>query len=162
MPRSDTFAHFPRKLAALVGSGDRIMLFTAPFLVAGLVLQVLVPSLLEIGGPPLARGVLAAVLGVPGVVLWIWSVILVVTRIPRGELITHGPYALCKHPLYTSVALLVLPAIGLLADTWLGVALGAVLYVASRIFSPAEERELERTFGAAYDRYRAGVKLPWL
>jgi protein-S-isoprenylcysteine O-methyltransferase Ste14 len=87
---------------------------------------------------------------------------LIVTRVPRGELIPHGPYALLKHPLYTGVALLVLPALGILLDSWLGIALGAVLYAGSRMYSPEEERELSDTFGAAWDDYCKRVIIPWL
>jgi protein-S-isoprenylcysteine O-methyltransferase Ste14 len=77
-------------------------------------------------------------------------------------LITNGPYALVKHPLYTGVALLVLPSLGLLVDTWLGILIGIVLYGASRIFEPEEERTLSETFGPAWDEYRRRVKIAWL
>lgn len=149
-------------LKRLVGSGDRIMLLTLPFLIVGLVLNILRPSLFSVGGPPAALKVLSAIILIPGVVLWLWSVILILIRVPRGELITWGPYALVKHPLYTSVALLVLPWIGFLFDTWLGVLVGLVLYVASRFFAPEEERALAKTFGATWDEYRNKVWIPWL
>ena len=87
---------------------------------------------------------------------------LLLSKVPRGELITHGPYAVVKHPLYTGAALLVLPWLGFLFNTWLGAAIGIVLYVASRIFAPAEEVELAQTFGGAWDAYTAEVRLPWL
>lgn len=149
-------------LKRLVGSGDKIMLLTSPFLIVGLVLNILRPSLFSVGGPPTALKVLSAIILIPGVVLWLWSVVLVLTRVPRGELITWGPYALVKHPLYTSVALLVLPWVGFLFNTWLGVLVGLVLYVASRLFAPEEERALAKTFGAAWDAYCKRVKMPWL
>jgi protein-S-isoprenylcysteine O-methyltransferase Ste14 len=85
-----------------------------------------------------------------------------VTRVPRGELITTGPFALVKHPLYTGVALLVLPWLGFLLNTWLGAALGIVLYVASRRYEPEEEAALEKRFGSAWDEYVHAVALPWL
>jgi protein-S-isoprenylcysteine O-methyltransferase Ste14 len=66
------------------------------------------------------------------------------------------------HPLYTSVALLVIPGCGLALDTWVGFAIGAVLYVSSRIFSPREEALLTRYFPEAYPSYRAKVLFPWL
>mgnify|MGYP001143691888 FL=1 len=87
---------------------------------------------------------------------------LILIKVPRGELITGGPYALVKHPLYTGVALLVLPWLGFLLDTWLGAAVGLVLYLASRRFACAEEEALAKTFGPAWDDYRKRVKLPWL
>jgi protein-S-isoprenylcysteine O-methyltransferase Ste14 len=60
------------------------------------------------------------------------------------------------------VALLVLPSLGLLLDTWLGILIGIVLYVASRIYAPEEERTLAKTFGAAWDEYGRSVKISWL
>jgi protein-S-isoprenylcysteine O-methyltransferase Ste14 len=89
-------------------------------------------------------------------------VVLIVTRVPRGELITEGPFALVKHPLYTSVALLVLPWLGFLLNTWLGAAIGLILYAASRKYAPEEEAELARTFKSAWEQYRQSVKIPWL
>ncbi|MCX6030976.1 MAG: isoprenylcysteine carboxylmethyltransferase family protein [Chloroflexi bacterium] len=149
-------------LKRLVGSGDRIMLLTLPFLLVGLVLNILRPSLFGVGGPPSALRALSIIILIPGVTIWIWSVVLILIKVPRHELITSGPYALVKHPLYTGVALLVLPWIGLLLNTWLGVLIGIILYVASRIFAPDEERLLSKTFGAAWDEYRNKVKIPWL
>ena len=60
------------------------------------------------------------------------------------------------------MALLVLPSIGFLLNTWLGAAVGIVLYLASRRFSPEEEGELSETFGTAWDDYCRSVKVPWL
>jgi protein-S-isoprenylcysteine O-methyltransferase Ste14 len=99
---------------------------------------------------------------VPGIIIWLWSVALILIRVPRKQLITGGPYSLVKHPLYSSVALLVLPWIGFLLNTWLGLLVGLVLYVAARMFAPEEERTLAKTFGAAWDAYSNTVKIPWL
>ena len=146
----------------LVGSGDRIGLFTLPFVVAGVILNIAYPSVFQVGGPPswlwwLSIGMLAL-----GLAIWLWSVILIFANVPRGRLITAGPYAWVKHPLYTAVALLVLPWAGFLLDTWLGALIGAVLYLASRIFAPAEEAELFRVFGDTWQAYSRRVKLQWL
>lgn len=149
-------------LKALAGSGDKIGLFVLPALTIGLALNLLYPSFFSVGGPSRALTVLSIGALIPGLTLWLWSVALILTRVPKGELITHGPYSLMKHPLYTGVALLVAPSIGFLLDTWLGVVIGLSLYVGSRLFSPAEERILSTTFGARWDDYCKKVKLPWL
>lgn len=146
----------------LVGSGDRIGLFTLPFAVVGVIANVLWPSLFGVGGPPPVLRAVSIVIAIVGIAIWIWSGVLIVTKVPRGELITSGPYAVMKHPLYTAVGLLVLPWVGFLADTWLGAVLGIVLYIGSRIYAPAEEASLSRTFGARWESYRKGVKLAWL
>jgi protein-S-isoprenylcysteine O-methyltransferase Ste14 len=150
------------KVRTLVGSGETIGLFTLPFLVVGVILNILIPSLFSVGGPSIAVQIISLAILVIGVTNWIWSVILILTRVPRNELITTGPFALVKHPLYTGVALLVLPWLGLLFNSWLGVLLGLILYCGSRMFSPEEERTLSRKFGAAWDGYSTSVKLPWL
>lgn len=150
------------KLSVLIGSGHRIMLLVLPFLVAGLILNIFYPSWFSVAGPPLVLTVVSAVILVPGVTIWIWSVFLILTRVPKNELITDGPYSLVKHPLYTAVALLVLPWVGFLLNTWLGAVLGVVLYAGSRLFSPEEERGLSKTFGVTWDKYCKKVKIPWL
>jgi protein-S-isoprenylcysteine O-methyltransferase Ste14 len=119
-------------------------------------------SLFTIGGPPTWLGVLSVLVLLVGVVNWAWCVYLLLTKVPRHELITNGPYAVLKHPLYTRAGLLVLPWLGFLLNTLLGAAIGIVLYVASRMFAPAEEVELAQTFSAVWDAHTAEVKLPWL
>jgi protein-S-isoprenylcysteine O-methyltransferase Ste14 len=150
------------QLRKLIGSGDRIGLFTLAFVIVGLVLYGVDASrfAVEVSSDVL-RGVLyVALLG--GVVAWAWSAALILSKVPKGELITSGPYAVVKHPLYTSVALLVLPAAGLLLGTWLGAVIGIALYAGSRLFAPAEEEELSTTFGARWQAYRRSVLVPWI
>lgn len=149
-------------LRAMIGSGDRIAVFTLPFLVVGVALNVAFPSFFEVGGPSDALRALSIAVMIVGVTIWLWSVVLIVTKARRGELITTGPYALMKHPIYTGVSLLVLPWLGFLLNTWLGAAIGIAMYVGARRYAPAEEAALAETFGPAWDDYAARVMLPWL
>lgn len=149
-------------LKRLVGSGEKIGLLVLPFLIGGLVLNVAFPSVFEVGGPWPVLRVVSIVVLIPGVTVWIWSVVLILSKVPRRELITNGPFSLVKHPLYTGVALLVLPWIGFLLNTWLGAMLGIVLYVGTRLFAPEEEAVLSASFGARWDAYRSKVKFGWV
>jgi protein-S-isoprenylcysteine O-methyltransferase Ste14 len=149
-------------LKVLVGSGDKIAGLVLPFLIVGVVLNLAFPAVFEVGGPSEALRVVSIAVLIPGVTIWIWSAVLILTHVPRGELIERGPYALVKHPLYTAVALLVIPWVGFLLNTWLGVVIGLVLYVASRRFAPEEEAGLAKTFGPRWEAYCARVLLPWL
>jgi len=149
-------------IRSLMGSGDRIALFTLPVVLLGLALWWIDPTRVAVdGSAPGVRAVAFVILAV-GVVGWAWSVALILAHVPKGELITSGPFAVVKHPLYTSVGLLVLPAAGILLGTWLGIVFGIALYVGARLFAPAEERELRRTFGARWEAYEDRVLLPWL
>jgi hypothetical protein len=75
----------------LVGSGDKIGRATLPFAVAGIVLNVAFPAFFSVGGPPEGLRTLSIVMLVVGLIAWAWSAFLVLTRVPRGELITTGP-----------------------------------------------------------------------
>jgi protein-S-isoprenylcysteine O-methyltransferase Ste14 len=150
------------RLKALIGSGDKIILTTLPFLVIGLILNILFPSVFSVGGPSTVLRGISLILLIPGIVIWLWSLALIVTKVPRRELITTGPYSLVKHPIYTGVGLLVIPSVGFLLNTWLGALVGIVLYIAARRFAPLEEELLSRTFGQAWDEYSHKVRIPWL
>jgi protein-S-isoprenylcysteine O-methyltransferase Ste14 len=148
-------------LRKLVGSGHRIALFALPFAAVVFIVQLVDPARFALDASPLIRAA-ALVTLVCGVAIWAWSVALILARVPRGELITSGPYAVAKHPLYTSVGLLVLPSLGILLGTWIGAVIGVAVYVGSRLLAPEEEAELRRSFGAEWESYSASVKLRWL
>ena len=138
------------------------MLFTLPFVALGVIANVMSPSLFDLGGPSgVLEGIAIGLLAL-GVAIWAWSVLLILTTVAGKKLITTGPFAVVRHPLYTGVSLLVLPAAGVLLNTWLGVAIGIVMYTGSRIFSREEEKRLSEMFGARWDEYRKQVKIPWL
>lgn len=149
-------------LKHLVGSGDRIALFTLPFAILGAALQVVDPDRLAVDGSSQPTRAIAIFGLTVGGLLWAWSVGLILARVPKGDLITTGPYAVVKHPLYTSVGLLVLPSLGILVGTWLGAIIGGAVYAGSRLFGPVEETKLRQEFGAAWDAYAARVRIPWL
>jgi protein-S-isoprenylcysteine O-methyltransferase Ste14 len=97
-----------------------------------------------------------------GLIVCIWSQILIFIKIPKKQLITTGPYALVKHPLYTGVSLLVLPGLGFLLGNWLGFLFGLILYIATRIYRPDEEKRMKNEFGEKYEKYSKSVLFPRL
>src|SRR5262245_3353955 len=99
-------------LEELIGSGDEIGRLVLPIVLCGVALNVLFPSVFEVGGPPEILRTVSIVVGTIGFLVWFWSIVLILLHVPNGELITGGPYRIVKHPLYTGVSLLVLPWIG--------------------------------------------------
>jgi protein-S-isoprenylcysteine O-methyltransferase Ste14 len=97
------------RLGALIGSGDRIGAFVLPFVLVGVALNIAFPEAFSVGRAPLWLQAVSAFVLAVGVAVWAWSVLLILTKVRAGELVTTGPYLLVKHPLYTSVAVLVLP-----------------------------------------------------
>src|SRR5512133_358869 len=86
------------KLKILVGSGRKIGLFTLPFLIAGLTLNLIFPDFFSVGGPSTFLTLVSIIMLIPGIIVWFWSVYLILTKIPKKELITNGPYSIVKHP----------------------------------------------------------------
>jgi protein-S-isoprenylcysteine O-methyltransferase Ste14 len=149
------------KIRTLTGAGDLIMGATLPFAVVGIILNALYPEMFRTN-----MGLMGIILGsiflIVGVPIWLTSVFQILVHVPRGELITTGAFVIVTHPLYSSVAWLVIPGIGFVLDTWIGFVIGIVLYVFARLFSVKEERKLEEAFPTEYRAYRATVVLPWL
>jgi protein-S-isoprenylcysteine O-methyltransferase Ste14 len=87
---------------------------------------------------------------------------LILIKVPKKQLITKGPYVLVKHPLDTGASFLVLPALGFILNNWLGLLFGIILYIATRIYRPEEEKRMKKEFGEKYEKYSKGVLLPWL
>jgi protein-S-isoprenylcysteine O-methyltransferase Ste14 len=150
------------KISELAGSGRQIMILTLPILLIGLILNLSYPAFFSAGGPSPVLRVISILFLIAGVMNWVWSVYLVLTKAAKNELITNGPFAIVKHPIYSGVAFLVLPAAGILLDSWLGIIIGIVVYTGSRIYSPLEEKKLSELFGARWDEYIRSVKIPWL
>jgi protein-S-isoprenylcysteine O-methyltransferase Ste14 len=138
------------------------MVATQPVVVIGVIVNGKFPSFFDVGGPPIELAAVSVAMTIAGVTIWLWSVALILSLVPRGEIITTGPFALMRHPIYTSVSLLVIPWVGFLFNTWLGVAIGAAMYLATRRFAPDEEAELAERFGADWEEYRSAVLIPWL
>ncbi len=149
-------------LKELIGSGEKITLFILPFLVAGLGLNAFRPEWFSVGGPQLDLTILSIIMLSIGIVIWLWSALLILTKTSKNKLITTGPYALVKHPLYINFSFLVLPWFGFLCNSWLGIVIGCLMYAGSRKYSPEEEKKLAEKFGSKWEEYKSKVLLPWL
>ncbi|MBI5365708.1 MAG: isoprenylcysteine carboxylmethyltransferase family protein [Planctomycetes bacterium] len=93
-----------------------------------------------------------------GLVVWIWSLALVLPAFGAGRLVTHGPYHLCRNPAYASWLLLLLPGYAFLRDSWVKLLLLLPLYFVTLLLVKKEERFLEAKFGSAWREYRARVR----
>jgi protein-S-isoprenylcysteine O-methyltransferase Ste14 len=90
-----------------------------------------------------------------------WSA--TVTLKQDHELVTSGPYALVRHPIYTGLLFGFLGC-AIALGQWRGLLAVAIVYLALLRKYRLEERWMRERFGVAYDRYRARVKalLPFI
>ena len=135
-----------------------------PFIAAllvGALLHLLVPLTFPPPSPAwILPGILLFIAGAAGSA---WAVLAArdddMAHSPR--LLTAGPYAFSRNPMYLGWLLITLGLALLLRSAWLVfTTLGAVFYLHA-VTIPAEERELQQRFGAAYETYRNRVRR-WL
>ncbi len=84
-----------------------------------------------------------------------WSAI--VTLKQGHELVTSGPYALVRHPIYTGL-LFAFAGTALAVGQWRGLVAMAIVLASLWRKLRLEERWMRERFGLAYDAYRARVK----
>jgi protein-S-isoprenylcysteine O-methyltransferase Ste14 len=140
------------------GVGPKMGLALAPWLAAAIGLRIWLPDASAIPGlPDTARLVIGGVVLVAGLAFWLWSAIHFVRHFFTGKLVTDGPFAWCRNPIYASFIVMLIPAAALLANAWPLLAVDVVLYVVFRRFIGAEDRALAGHFGDAYETYRRAV-----
>jgi protein-S-isoprenylcysteine O-methyltransferase Ste14 len=75
----------------------------------------------------------------------------------RGHhVVSTGPYALVRHPMYAGMSIMV-PSAALLLGSWIGLAVSLVIVVAGAFRAVMEERELEAAL-EGYADYKARVR----
>ncbi len=72
-------------------------------------------------------------------------------------LVTHGPYALARHPIYTGLSLAFLGTAFAIGE-WRGLAAFVIATASFWYKLRIEERVMRETFGDAYDRYAERVR----
>lgn len=152
VPRVQRLAGAGFTLAGSVVIGTLLQIASALAITWRLSDKPLAPSGLEL------IGVLA--LAPLGAALFVWA--LASGRGKGGRLVTGGPYAWMRHPVYLAFFAMLL-ATGLLASAGLRLAVAVVIYLAgTEMRIASEEPELAAAFPAEYERYRARTRWRYL
>jgi protein-S-isoprenylcysteine O-methyltransferase Ste14 len=88
---------------------------------------------------------------------FIASTITVTRAYNAGVLVTDGVFRCCRHPLYSSWVVFIVPGIVLLVGSWIGLTVPPFMYALLRRLVKREEAYLEREFGAEYVEYAKTV-----
>ena len=75
------------------------------------------------------------------------------------NLYTKGIYSVCRHPLYASWIVFIIPGIILLLNSWLLLTIPLVMYFIFRLLIKDEETFLHNKYGNQYREYRYHVGL---
>lgn len=125
-------------------------MFALTFL-AGVCLQYVMPLAIDSASVLRISRVAGIVLIVGGVMLAFWS------SAARSTLVTGGAYRLTRNPMYVGLTLTYVGVAAIQGQIWPILLLPLLELYVDRIVIPVEEMRLRETFGAAYERYCAGV-----
>lgn len=126
-------------------------------LAIGLALHKAVP--LRLPAPTLVKRVIAPIIASLGVLVTTWAVVAVreVDVTSPAKLVTRGPYAFSRHPMYVGWTMAYLGATLMIGSRWLLVLLPPALAYTHRTVL-REERCLASRFGQDYRQYRERVR----
>ena len=101
--------------------------------------------------------ILGILLIVFGAVFFIISVKTVMRAYNADKLVTDGIFRCCRHPLYASWSVFIVPGIVLLQNSWLGLTTPIFMCFLLRKLVKKEEVYLESVFGNEYRDYQSKV-----
>lgn len=87
----------------------------------------------------------------------IWSALVLISAKKKNQLVKTGPYALCRHPMYVGIVLLVNPALAILLKSWSLLEACLIIYFIWKHFAKLEEKRLIEAFGNEYKEYAKKV-----
>ena len=141
----------------IVGQGGKIILFMLPSLIAAILVNTYLPQIAALPKSISFIKFVGYILLIPGLILWGAAVIQLLIGFPKGKLVTTGAYGVVRAPIYASVLFFILPAISLIAMTWVYFVVSIFLYVGVLIFIGKEEKQLTEAFGKEFEDYMARV-----
>ncbi len=152
----------------IVGQGAKILLFTLPFFLIALYLQLRLPETVALPKWLNWLRIVGWIWLLPGILFWGTAVLQLLSGFSQGKLITTGAYGIVRNPIYASVIWFVLPAVSFITQTWIYLAVAIALYINVITFIGKEEEQLLKAFGRDYELYFLTVPRlipfarPWL
>lgn len=150
----------------LGGIGPKLALMNLPYVILSLVVMRRDPGFLNLDALDCPWVRLLGFLWLAiGFLFWISSAWVFLHDFKTGKLITRGPFACCRNPIYASMILFIIPALGIIFHSGLILSMALVLYIGFKIAIHGETILLRRSFGKEYEEYEKSVNellpFPW-
>lgn len=142
----------------LFGCGPKLALLCLPYIILSLVVMYIYPEFFDL---KFLDNIYARVSGyvwlVIGIVFWIYSAVYFLKYFKPGQLITNGPFGLCRNPIYSSIIVFIIPSLALIFHSGLTFSISLVLFIGFKISIHGETNVLRRIFVEEYDKYEKSV-----
>jgi len=142
----------------LFGCGPKLALLCLPYILLALIIMIKYPEFFDLRFIDL---LLFKVLGIVwlgmGLIFWVYSAVYFLKYFQPGKLITRGPFALCRNPIYSSIIVFIIPALGIIFHSGLTLSIALVLYIGFNISIHGETSVLKKIFGEEYNVYEESV-----
>ena len=142
----------------LFGCGPKLALLCLPYIILSLIVMYMYPEFFDLR---FLNSIYAKVTGLIwlgfGITFWIYSAVFFLKYFKPGELITKGPFGLCRNPIYSSIIVFIIPSLALIFHSGLTFSIALVLYIGFKISIHGETNVLRRIFGEEYEIYEKSV-----
>jgi protein-S-isoprenylcysteine O-methyltransferase Ste14 len=104
---------------------------------------------------------LLSILGIALILIGVPFFIIPIKKVTHAynanALVTDGIFRCCRHPLYASWVVFIVPGIFFLINSWIGLTTPIFMYFILRLLVRKEETYLESVFGSKYLEYKKNV-----
>lgn len=142
----------------LFGCGPRLAILCLPYIILSLIVMIKYPEFFNLKFIDLPLFKVAGIvwLGL-GLIFWVYSAAYFLKYFQPGKLITKGPFALCRNPIYSSIMVFIIPSLGIIFHSGLTLSIALVLYIGFKISIHGETSVLRKLFGEEYNVYEKSV-----
>jgi protein-S-isoprenylcysteine O-methyltransferase Ste14 len=140
------------------GVGPKMAAFIIPYLLLTIILKILYPESFKITFVPwTAVLIIGLVWLIIGIIFYFAAIKVFFTEFKKGKLMTSGTYSLCRNPIYTTMILFIIPAAGLLTNSWLIMSTFIIGYIVFKLTIGKEYDDLYQNFGEEFIEYKNRV-----
>jgi protein-S-isoprenylcysteine O-methyltransferase Ste14 len=146
------------KTMTLFGCGPRIALLALPYTILALSVMFYYPEFLNLAwlNIPAAKAAGFTWLAI-GLLFWTWSAIFFLKEFKPGKLITGGPFACCRNPIYASIIIFNIPGLGIIFHSGIILSMAINLFIIFRLSIHGEALVLKSIFKEEYTEYEKSV-----
>jgi len=147
-----------KKTMTLFGCGPKLALLCLPYVILSLIVMYRYPDFFDLTflDFPYVKVSGFVWLGL-GITFWMYSAIFFLKYFKPGKLLTYGPFALCRNPIYSSIIVFIIPSLALIFHSGLIFSIALVLYLGFKLSIHGETILLSQTFGDEYEEYEKSV-----